>query len=107
MLTLVISWIFSTIIWSAVFFFLRKIQPTKTNGSRHLFLQHTYAGKTTASVRIILPIFSFLIALVFVVFFASPQMASWPARLGGVTFVLICFLSYLFLLRAIMEGRKS
>lgn len=115
MLSLGISLLFNIFVWSAVFFLLRKIQSARTNsptsgsrpnGARYGAGVKSYSGKMTANAVILLPMFCFFLVLVFVVFFVSPQITSWTGRVGGTGFVLISFLAYVFLLRAIVEGRK-
>ena len=106
MLTLALALLFNTIIWSAVFFFLRKIQSTHTNGSRHLRTTKSYGGNRTASAHTLFRIFCFFIVLVFIVFFSAPQIASFEAGMSAAGFVLISFLAYLYLLRLLSDGKK-
>ncbi len=102
MLTLGIALLFNIILWSLVFFFLRRIQPA-ANVLRHAKSKISYSGKLTASPKTLLPLFCFFLVLIFVVFFSSPHLTTWTARGSGAGFVLISFLSYLFLLKSFVD----
>lgn len=107
MFTLGISLLSNMIVWSIVFFFLRKIQPAPRSGMRHLSAKTVYTGKRTANPQTLLPLFCFFLILIFIVFFASPHLTTWTARASGAGFVCMSFLSYLYLLKAFRQGAEK
>lgn len=105
MLSLAIALITNFIIWSGIFFLLRKAQPATPREARRVLQQESFQGKTTLGSEAVLSAFCFLAAIVFIVYYAPVEGPDWSGKISLLIFLLLFALSYFYIIAAIKKGK--